>query len=305
MRLAFSIAASVEPEVLIIDEALAVGDLHFQQKCLARIRRFHESGITILFVSHDPSLIKSFCDEAILLDGGKLVDRGKPDSVLDYYNALLGEKYRDVGSQAKILRPGSNSRPAEASPEAGDESGADGAGAGALLSGDAQTGHRTGNFKAAISDVTIRSTGAGGNRSLLMPGTEATISVRVVALERIDDATIGIQIKDRLGVEIYGTNTLVAGHAIGTMEAGRAVEVDFSAPMNLGPGLYSITAAIHGGANHTEICYDWIERAETFQILPSAIENFTGLCRLQMQIAHRNADADPKELALAKSLRSE
>ncbi|MBI1784576.1 ABC transporter ATP-binding protein, partial [Candidatus Sumerlaeota bacterium] len=82
LRLAFAIAASVEPDVLIIDEALSVGDLHFQQKCLARIRRFQEAGVTILFVSHDPALIKSFCTEAILLDGGLLIDHGKPGAVL-------------------------------------------------------------------------------------------------------------------------------------------------------------------------------------------------------------------------------
>jgi hypothetical protein len=87
---------------------------------------------------------------------------------------------------------------------------------------------------------------------------------------------------------------------LGTLEAGEAVEVRFAAPMNLGYGPYAITAAIHADADHTETCYDWIEHAATFHVLPSPAEPFTGICRLEMRIDHARESANPGELALAK-----
>lgn len=285
MRLAFAVASSVDPSVLIVDEALAVGDLHFQQKCLKRIREFHERGVTVLFVSHDPSLVKSFCDEAILLDSGRLLDRGKPDSVLDHYNALLAEKYRDEGRGARILRP-----------EAMVES------EGTTEAEDKTYGHRAGNFGAVITRVWIESTGTSGNASILTPGTEAVITVRAIAMEPLQQPTIGIQIKDRLGNEVYGTNTRLRGHEIGNIGAGEALEVQFGSPLNLGSGHYTITAAVHQGLDHTEICYDWIEQAETFQILPSPLDVFSGVCRLPMRVEHRVGAATTGEIEKANRL---
>lgn len=297
MRLAFAIASSVEPDVLIIDEALSVGDLHFQQRCLARIRRFHEAGVTVLFVSHDPALVKSFCNEAILLDGGCLIDRGRPDDVLDHYNALLAEKYRDDGSKAVILRPRERPEFEAAGNGADAESEAGGSGSVAF-------GHRTGNFQGAITAVEIKSSGVAGNSSILLPGTPATISIRAVAFERISEPTVGIMIKDRLGNEIYGVNTWLREHAIPALDAGEALEVDFSAQLNVGPGLYSITAALHSGPTHTEVCFDWIERAATFQILPTPTDRFTGVCRLETKVEHRIGKARESELESLNELKS-
>jgi len=90
VRLAFSVATAVRPEVLIIDEALAVGDTYFQHKSFARIREFREQGTTLLFVSHDPTAIKSLCDRAILLGEGRVLMDGAPDSVLDQLRRALG-----------------------------------------------------------------------------------------------------------------------------------------------------------------------------------------------------------------------
>ena len=92
VRLAFSVATALRPDILIVDEALAVGDLYFQHKCYARIRQFRAEGMTLLFVSHDPGAIKSLCDRAILLDAGGIRADDRPDTVLDYYNALVAEQ---------------------------------------------------------------------------------------------------------------------------------------------------------------------------------------------------------------------
>jgi len=89
MRLAFSVATAHRPDVLIVDEALSVGDAYFQHKSFARIREFRERGTTLLLVSHDKGAIQAICDRAILLNSGRLVREGEPEEVMDYYNALL------------------------------------------------------------------------------------------------------------------------------------------------------------------------------------------------------------------------
>ena len=92
MRLAFSIATAARPDILIVDEALSVGDAYFQHKSFDRIRQFRAQGTTILLVSHDKGVIQSICDRAILLSDGHIAMQGAPDAVMDYYNALLAER---------------------------------------------------------------------------------------------------------------------------------------------------------------------------------------------------------------------
>src|SRR5450830_1000500 len=92
MRVAFSVATARRPDILIVDEALSVGDAYFQHKSFDRIRQFRKEGTTLLLVSHDKQAIQSVCDRAILLDGGRLAREGRPEEIMDYYNALLAER---------------------------------------------------------------------------------------------------------------------------------------------------------------------------------------------------------------------
>ena len=301
LRLGFALASSVDPDVLIIDEALSVGDVHFQMKCLNRIRQFHERGTTVLFVSHDPAMIKTFCNEAILLDEGRLIDRGTPDHVLDYYTALLAEKYREGGRQARIVRPvekanGAAETAVDAPAAAPEETEWN---APPLE----RTGHRTGNFQALITSVYIKALGARGNAHVLTTGARARLCVRFVALEPIPSATVGIMLKDRLGQEIYGVNTLYRDQSTGPLVAGQAAEASFEMELNLGEGIYSVTAAVHTGLNHTEACYDWVEQAAVIHILPSPLERFSGLCRLPGDVEINVGEAGARELAFARATR--
>lgn len=323
LRLAFAVASAVEPDTLIVDEALSVGDLHFQQKCLTRIRQFHDRGVTVLFVSHDPGVIKRFCNEAILLDAGRLIDRGRPDDVLDHYNALLAEKHRADGSRARIVRPRSSQAATDenaalpttngAPPDATDtEPTADAAApapeverAAPELNLNLGDGHRTGNFQGMITSVRFRADEAAGDGRLVVTGRRGTITVRAVALEPIASPTLGFLIKDRLGAEIYGTNTGVRGIDLGDLAAGEAVELSVRAPMNLGPGVYTLTVALHSGPTHTEVCYDWVERAEVFQVLPSPIDSFIGVARLDVAIETRRERAAPAEVEAIRVWRGE
>lgn len=307
LRLGFALASSVDPEVMLIDEALAVGDLHFQQKCLRRIRKFQERGVSILFVSHDPALIKNFCTEAILLDAGRMVDRGKPDAVLDYYTALLAEKYREGGKKVTILRPAGEGENGDQKTESATPDDGQPESSQHTVSWDspplASSGHRTGNFQGVITSVYLRALGHKGNPNLLTTGSPASVCVRWVALEAIETATVGIAVKDRLGQEIFGVNTCYREMPIGPVEAGTVVEVAFDLTMQLGEGLYSITAAIHAGPDHTTHCYDWVEQALSFQVLPSPADRFTGLCRLDRDLKLHVGRAGERELDFARATR--
>ena len=288
LRLGFALASSVEPDVLIVDEALSVGDLHFQQKCLQRIRQIHERGATVLFVSHDPSMIQKFCDEAILLDAGQMIDRGRPDQVLDFYTARLAEKYRTEGTGSRVIRPGEVE---EMEPD-GDASD--------WTAPNFVQGHRTGNFRAVITGVELAAKGKDHGTKALVCGSEAALRVRFVACEAIEEVTVGIMIRDRLGQEIFGVNTAYRQVSITQIVAGEAREVSFALPLNLGEGLYSLTVAIHAGLNHTETCFDWVDQALSFQVLPNPRERFTGLVRLETQIDVQPAVAGTAETAYAR-----
>jgi len=246
VRLAFSIATAVRPEVLIIDEALAVGDTYFQHKSFARIREFREQGTTLLFVSHDPTAIKSLCDRAILLGEGKLLMDGQPDVVLDYYNALI------------------------ASREDGE-----------LQQGTGYAG-RSGNGKATIESLTIRSEGR--SAQLLTVGAPLTLLLTIKVHEYIPDLSVGFMIKDRTGYDVFGSNTWLRGemkdlgHGPG---ATRTVEISIS-QLNLGPGSYSVALALHAGASHVAGNFDWWDKAAVFQLVAAAGQpHFAGVCALQ------------------------
>jgi len=105
MRLAFSVATAHRPDVLVVDEALSVGDAYFQHKSFDRIRAFRKQGTTLLIVSHDKAAIQSICDHAILLNGGKLAMAGQPEAVMDYYNAMLADHQNQTVKQ-EILPDG-------------------------------------------------------------------------------------------------------------------------------------------------------------------------------------------------------
>ncbi len=302
LRLGFALASSVNPDVLIIDEAMAVGDLHFQQKCLRRMQDFHDAGITVLMVSHDPSIVRKFCNSAILLDEGELIDHGSPDQVLDYYTALLAEKYRDGGSMTRIIKPDDPGKPDAIgiSEEQGPEAGEDPPPGMPILLG--KSGHRTGNFDAVITSVYMDSAGAYGNTCILPTGGRAGLIVRFMARKDLQSATVGIMIRDRIGQEVFGMNTAYRQKKIGALEAGQALEVEFSMTLDLGEGHYSVTAAVHTGEDHTHCCYDWVERAITFQILPRPDHRFGGLVNLRPLLGIRNVESTREELDYMESL---
>ncbi|HEY3757834.1 MAG TPA: ABC transporter ATP-binding protein [Opitutaceae bacterium] len=248
VRLAFALLTQIRPDLLIIDEVLSVGDAYFAHKCARLIRQFREEGRSLLFVSHDPSAVKTYCDSAILLDKGLVVRTGTPIDVLDYYNAIIAAKERE-----HEIRVSEN------------------------LRGERST--RSGDGKAVLNRFDLLDS---QNRSVrAVPcGAEVKIVGGIDFNAEIDSPTVGFVIRDRLGNEVFGTNTRHLGVATRTYAAGEAMEVAFTLPLNLGPGHYSCTLAVHMGFDHREGNHDWRDNLLSFSVLHRWPFHFVGTAAL-------------------------
>lgn len=247
VRVAFAAATAVRPDILIVDEALSVGDAYFQHKSFNRIRQFRKEGTTLLFVSHDPGAVKNLCDRAILLDQGLMIKEGRPDEVLDYYNAIIARREADY--QIRQTQGAGNR----------------------MIT-------RSGSGAAEILDVSIHSLGK--ETAAVRVGEMVDILVTFRCHRTLDNPTVGILLKDRLGNDIFGTNTYHTRLYIGTCEAGTDHAVKFSFPLNLGIGHYSLTVAVHEGPAHTTDNYDWWDQAGTIQVIPGEQPFFSGVSYL-------------------------
>jgi lipopolysaccharide transport system ATP-binding protein len=251
MRLAFSVATVRRPDVLIVDEALSVGDAYFQHKSFDRIRAFRKEGTTLLIVSHDRAAMQSICDRAILLDGGRLAKQGTPEEVMDYYTALIAER---EGSTVEQVR----------TPE-----------------GRVQT--TSGNGRANVLEVALENE-QGQALEVLNVGVPATLRVRVRVNEALPRLVLGYMIKDRLGQEIFGTNTHHLDRALTNLEAGETIDYRFRFPLNLGPGSYSITTALTSNETHLADNYEWRDLAAIFVVMNMNRREFVGSSWLEPEV---------------------
>jgi lipopolysaccharide transport system ATP-binding protein len=257
LRLAFSVAISINPEILLIDEVLAVGDALFSQKCIRKLREFQEQGVTILFVSHDLGAIKNLCDEAILLDKGLLVERGAPGDISDYYMALIQKRYAEETKQFSFIQRIEDEKKRKR--------------------------QRYGNFDAMISEIRLLNS-LGEEIGGVVSGEACIIIVKAIFFEDVENAVVGILIRDRLGNEVFGTNTGFHHQNTGPITRDELIAVNFAFEMNIGSGDYSITAAVHPDKLGLEGHFDWIDRAISFKVLPSE-PRFIGLSKLAPQIS--------------------
>jgi lipopolysaccharide transport system ATP-binding protein len=255
MRLAFSAATAVQPDVLIVDEAMAVGDAYFQHKCFDRIRLMRERGAAIMPVSHDPGAVRTLCSRAMLLHEGRLVEDGPPETVLETYNMLLAP---DMSRQYADLPAG--------------------------------PGRRGGAGQVRVRSVELRQQGQAGQ--VVVSETPAQLVLVLDVHERVPDLTVGILIRDRLGNDMFGTNTHHQGVAL-PREPGRMELVWDLEGFHLGPGFYSLTVAAHAGAQHAAGNYDWWDRCLTFQVLPQGGALAVGPCVLGTRVSCRRLEATP------------
>ena len=250
VRLAFSVATATRPDILIVDEALSVGDTYFQHKSFDRIRKFRDQGTTLLFVSHSSDTIKTLCDRAILLEHGELLRDDAPDAVMDYYNGLIAARCADHEIRQNRAAGG-------------------------------RVTTRSGSAEATIASIELLAKGAPS--SAVRSGDAATVRIEIVVNASIPELTAGILIRDRLGNDVFGTNTYYLGSNRYDVAAGDTLAVEFEIPaLDLGIGSYSLTAALHSGGHHMLANFDWWDRAIVFQVLPGTGPVSVGICKLDV-----------------------
>jgi lipopolysaccharide transport system ATP-binding protein len=249
MRLAFSVATFADPQCFVVDEALSVGDAYFQQKCIRRLKAFKKEGGAIVFVSHDMNAVKVLCEKAILLEKGHMIEEGDPEQVINTYNFLMAKKGKD--EELNILRAGSR--------------------------------QDYGNRKVEIDSVEL----VGSNNcpaEVLVSGRSCTIRVALQGHAPVDEMTVGIVIRDRFGQDIFGTNSCFLNQSL-AIAAGEKKIVSFSfREFNIGPGQYTLTAAVHSGEAHLEDCYHWIDGAVSFEVVLDSDFFFIGTTRLNPEL---------------------
>ena len=215
VRLAFAVAINIEPEILIVDEALSVGDVFFQAKCYRKFEEFKEQGKTIVFVSHDLSSISKYCDRVFLLNQGNLLGEGKPREMIDAYKRVLVGQYEDAGEE-------------KAEAEAENPSALE-----------------YGNGQAQILEYYMTDD-RGVRTCAIIKGSEFTIHMKVKFTEKIPAPIFAFSIKNVLGVEITGTNTMIEKAFLEGVEPGQVKEITFTQKMSLQGGEYLLSLGVTG-----------------------------------------------------------
>lgn len=267
VRLAFAIAANVEPDILIIDEALAVGDAVFQHRCLRRLKELHERGATVLFVSHDTAAVRALCERAILLSAGKMIADGLPANVLNDYQRIVMER--------------------EEAFEAGVE--ATEADAEAVTSAPLHFTYRHGDGSAEIIRAELCNTNL---RRTEIVETGAPLIVRVTArfLRDVDEPVVGFLIRNRHGIHAYGTNSKEQQLQLGTVTRGKTISVEFAFNCWLGVDEYSVSFAVH---SYDGQAYDWLDGSLFFRVTSQHITE--GIANLNAS-AKVTSDVDTSEV---------
>jgi hypothetical protein len=270
VRLAFAIAASVDPDILIIDEALAVGDAVFQHRCLRRIKELHEQGTTVLFVSHDAAAVRALCSRAILLKSGSIVADGGPADVLNHYQQIVME--REQAYEA--------STPHHEETPASDEE-----------FEKLSYSYRHGDQSAEIIGAQLADTSQ-QRVEIIDTGTALTLRIRARFNRDVENPVIGFLIRNRVGIHAYGTNTKEQGVDFGYVRAGELIEVSFAFECWLGIDQYSIALAVHSSSGQA---YDWLDAALFFRVTSPTLTEGVANLNASVTLRQRSLEANPHE----------
>jgi ABC-type polysaccharide/polyol phosphate transport system ATPase subunit len=249
VRLAFSTAIHVNPDILIVDEALAVGDAVFANRCIRKFEELREKKTTVLFVSHDLGLVKQLSHRAIFLLNGKIEAQGHPKNVIDKYIAVVLERQRAFETTDRRLHPNASNRHGDGSSEILDVSLID------------ETGQRVG---------------------VVSSGDTVTIRIRTAFRRDGVQPMVGILIRNRIGMDIYGTNTTIENIDLGQFERGEELEIDFRFACWLTPQQYTVTVATqyNDGSSH-----DWLDDVMAFEVISN--RQAAGVADLRAAVSYR------------------
>ncbi len=247
MRLAFSIAIFSNPKILIVDEALSVGDAHFGAKCTKALRERKEQNMSIIYVSHDLNSLKLLCDRVILLNKGKVIEQGDPESVINSYNFLIAK-----------LNDNDN-----------------------LIHIDKQNNNSFGTFDVKLTNISIKK----DNLSLVDFNTGDIVDIEIEFDSKIDleNLTVGIHIRDKFSQDIFGTNSFYQKQKL-TISKDNSYRCIYTLPLDIGVGKYTLGVALHTEDWHTEQCFHWMDNAIDFTISLGDTKFYIGFCNLKSTI---------------------
>jgi lipopolysaccharide transport system ATP-binding protein len=248
VRLAFATAIHLDPDILIVDEALAVGDAVFANRCVRKFEELKHRRVTVVFVSHDLGLVKQLSNRAILLLNGRIEAEGDPHHVINRYIGLVLEKQRDGRDRSQL--------PAS---------------------------HRHGDGTSEILEVSLLNQ-SGAPCTVVASGETVTVRIRSIFHRPKTDPMVGILLRNRIGMEVYGTNTRLEQMDLGGFQPGEELEVDFQFECWLTPQQYTLTVATQhpDGSSH-----DWLDDVVAFEVVGSRVA--AGVANLRAKVEWRKA----------------
>jgi lipopolysaccharide transport system ATP-binding protein len=270
VRLAFSVAIHVDPEILLVDEALSVGDIYFRQRCMRKVHEMRAGGVTILFVTHAMSEVKAIGDRAMWLEAGHVKDIGNTDNVVTHYMAAMVEKdnaYLTTTHQAAEKIPHPPVRPPE------------------VVETIPNIDHRFGDARAEVIGIAVLNI-AGEPVYILEPSSDIVVRISVRAHEDITLPIVGFMMRNHMGLDFAGTNTARESFDFPPMAGGDVYTVDFHLHLpELYPSSFSFSPAIADGTLHSYKTCDWIDNAIVLQMGPAEGEIYGHVhlpCRVEL-----------------------
>jgi teichoic acid transport system ATP-binding protein len=254
VRLAFALAMGVSPDILVVDEALAVGDTLFQAKCFLRFREFQRKGVTIILATHSLDLVTRLCNKACLLERGQMIAFDEPARVVDRYHRLI------LGHPGNRTGPLDSDAVYSGSMEKGMQEGS----GGYCASGRRES--RYGNGKVSIEHIGIYDKDKVQVNDLDQNG-EYAFCFRVLFIEQVENPVFSYRIKDSRGNDLAGTNTLYHNIPAETFLPRESIIISFRQKIGLNPGEYYLSAGCAGFENGTYVVYDRRADAVSFKVI--------------------------------------
>lgn len=275
MRVAFAVVTARRPDLLIVDEALSVGDMYFQQKCMAKIREFQRQGTSLLLVTHDPGSVRALCDRAVLLDSGSVIKIGDASETMDYYQSFRVALEYDLSGNGKEVE-------ASKINDVGGERASH-------LKPIADSGIIVTEDKLRSASLTLFDE---HNKVVdhLVTGKDLKVQIDLVFDCDIEDPHVGLGIRNKFGEPIYETNTYCLQHSLGPVEAGEKLSVTFSFKCDLGHGLYHFVLGVtnkgfNEGSFEDVLFYD--QNITPLKILPTYQTYWDGYFNLRPDVMWR------------------
>jgi lipopolysaccharide transport system ATP-binding protein len=266
VRLAFSTAIHVDPEVLIVDEALAVGDAIFANRCVQKFEELRRKNVTVLLVSHDLGLIKRLADRAAFMLDGRIVMQGTPKDAVNQYVGFVLDRERASQERSAVLLEQSVG---------------------------AKTSFRHGDGASRVMDVRILNAG-GAMCHAFRPGESIILRIRAAFREPVSNPVVGILIRNRIGMDIFGTNSRLEEAELGDFEAGEELEIEFEVDCLLSRQEYTLTVAVQ---YWNGLSQDWLDDVLDFRVEDT--KDVAGVLNLNTRVRHRKlAPASDREQSI-------